>query len=86
MLLFAVVRAIEVIGEAASKVSEETRAVSPEIPWKAIVGTRNRLTHGYSDIDTEIVWKIVDQEIPVILPKLPALIPGSCNPRMDVDP
>jgi uncharacterized protein with HEPN domain len=61
MLLFAVVRAIEVIGEAASKVSEEFRAISPGVPWKAIVGMRNRLIHGYFDIDTEIVWKTVNQ-------------------------
>ena len=53
MLLFAVVRAIEVIGEAAAKVSAETRAAAPVIPWGAIVGMRNRLIHGYFDIDAE---------------------------------
>jgi uncharacterized protein with HEPN domain len=50
-----------VIGEAASQVSEEFRAVTPGVPWKAIVGMRNRLIHGYFDIDTEIVWKTVNQ-------------------------
>lgn len=55
MLLFAVVRAIEVIGEAAGKVSTEARAELPSIPWTAIVSMRNRLIHGYFDINTEIV-------------------------------
>ena len=48
MLLFAVVRAVEIMGEAASKMSEEMRTAHGEIPWKAIVGTRNRLVHAYS--------------------------------------
>ena len=64
MLLFALVRAIEVLGEAASKVSMETRVSLPEIPWPAIVGMRNRLIHGYFDIDAEIVWKTVTVEVP----------------------
>lgn len=77
MPLFAVVRAIEVIGEAASKVSEETRALTPSIPWPAIVGMRNRLIHGYFDIDTQLVWKTATGEIPELLPRLRALIPKS---------
>ena len=64
MLLFALVRAIEVLGEAASKVSMETRSRLPEMPWPAIVGMRNRLIHGYFDVDPEIVWKTVTLEVP----------------------
>src|SRR3989338_2873857 len=74
MLLFAVVRAIEVIGEAASRVSDETRAANPAIPWSAIVSMRNRLVHGYFDIDTEIVWKTATGELADLLPRLRALI------------
>lgn len=74
MLLFAVVRAIEVVGEAAGKVSEETRATSQDIPWGAIVSMRNRLIHGYFDIDTEIVWKTVSKELPDLLPRLQRLV------------
>lgn len=74
MLLFAVVRAVEVIGEAASRVSDETRAANPAIPWSAIVGMRNRLVHGYFDIDTEIVWKTATGELADLLPRLRALI------------
>jgi uncharacterized protein with HEPN domain len=55
MLLFALVHAIGIFGEAASKLSPETRASAPEIPWSAIVSMRNRLIHGYFDVDMTIV-------------------------------
>ena len=74
MLLFAVLRAIEVIGEAANKVSEDVRIGNASIPWKAIVGMRNRLIHAYFDVDTEMVWETVQVEIPEILVKLKALL------------
>ena len=70
MLLFALVRAIEVFGEAASQISEETRAAHAHIPWRAIIGMRNRLIHAYFAINTEIVWQPVTQEIPALLPQL----------------
>jgi len=74
MLLFAMVRAIEVIGEAAGKVSDELRHSSPEIPWAMIVSMRNRLIHAYFDIDREILWKTVKIELPALLSHLKALI------------
>jgi uncharacterized protein with HEPN domain len=70
LLLFALVRAIEVLGEAASQISEETRATHANIPWRAIIGMRNRLIHAYFAINTEIVWQTVTQEIPALLPQL----------------
>ena len=73
MLLFAVVRAIEVLGEAASQLSAETRATHADIPWRAIIGMRNRLIHAYFEINTEIVWQTVTQEIPALLPQLRTL-------------
>ena len=76
MLLFAVIRAVEVMGEAASKLGESVRAEHPEIPWTAIVSMRNRLIHGYFDVDTEIVWKTVTMELPQLLPHLRALLHG----------
>lgn len=74
MLLFALVRAIEVIGEAASKVSEELRRQAPEIPWGLIVSMRNRLIHAYFDIDHDILWKTATVELQALLPQLQALI------------
>jgi uncharacterized protein with HEPN domain len=67
MLLFALVRAIEVIGEAASKVSLETPTATPSVSWPAIVAMRNRLVHAYFDIDREILWRTVSEEIPALV-------------------
>ena len=74
MLLFAVIRAIEVLGEAANKVSEEVRTANVNIPWKAIVGMRNRLIHAYFDVDTDMVWKTLQIEIPEVLTHLRTLL------------
>lgn len=74
MLLFALVRAIEIIGEAASKVSVDLRDQAPEIPWGLIVSMRNRLIHAYFDIDHDIPWKTATVEIQSLLPQLQALI------------
>lgn len=74
MLLFAVVRAVEIIGEAASKVSAETRTLHGDIPWNAIIGMRNRLVHAYFEINTNVVWVAVTDEIPALLPRLQALV------------
>ena len=57
MLLFALVRATEIIGEAASRVSPESRTTAPTVPWARITGMRNRLIHAYFDIDHDILWR-----------------------------
>lgn len=67
MLLFAVVRAIEIVGEAASRLTPEAQAQVPDVPWASVVGMRNRLIHGYFDVDTEIVWKTATVEVPTLL-------------------
>jgi uncharacterized protein with HEPN domain len=63
MLLFALVRAVEIVGEAASKVTDEARTAIP-LPWPAIVGMRNRLIHAYFDVDRDILWTTVQQSLP----------------------
>jgi uncharacterized protein with HEPN domain len=70
MLRFALVRAIEIIGEAASKISQETRLAVGAVPWAQIVATRNRLIHGYFDIDHGILWKTATEEISSLLTQL----------------
>lgn len=67
---FALVRAVEIIGEAASKVSAEARAVAPEVPWPQIVAMRNRLIHAYFDVDQDVLWNTVNEEIPELLAHL----------------
>lgn len=75
MLLFALVQAVQIVGEAATHISQETRAATPEVPWPQIIGMRNRLVHAYADINSEVVWKTVTVEIPAVLPLLTALLP-----------
>src|SRR5262249_54570579 len=77
MILFALVRAIEVLGEAASRVSAETRATTTTIPWSLIVAMRNRLIHAYFDVDRDILWRTATEELPALLPALRALIPDA---------
>ena len=74
MLLFALVRAVEIVGEAATKISAETRKTAPEVPWRQITAMRNRLVHAYFDIDREILWKTADEEIPALRKSIIALI------------
>jgi len=76
MLLFAVVQALQIVGEAASKISHETRSSASSVPWAQIVGMRNRLVHAYADIDRDVVWKTVTEEIPALLPLLLPLLPA----------
>lgn len=63
----AIIRELEVIGEAAGKVSKETREQFREIPWDQIIGMRNRLIHGYFDVDENIVWQVAKYELPKLL-------------------
>ena len=70
MLLFALVRAVEVIGEAATKVSPDGRAALAGIRWAAIVGMRNRLVHAYFDVDRDVLWSTVCEEIPRLMARL----------------
>lgn len=56
-------RATELIGEAASNISDSTRAAHPEIPWRKIIGQRNVLIHDYGDVDDDLVWNLVELEI-----------------------
>jgi uncharacterized protein with HEPN domain len=72
--LFAVIRCIEVIGEAAGRVSESTRLNAQDIPWAAITGMRNRLVHAYFDVDTAVVWRTVAEELPTLLQRLRPLV------------
>ena len=73
-LALALVRLLEIVGEAAKRVSEDIRKDHREIPWKEIAGTRDRLIHGYFDVDLEIVGKIVIQDLPKLITHLEKII------------
>ena len=69
-LTLALVKSIEIIGEAASKISAECREDHSHIPWANIISMRNRLIHAYFEIDLDILWKTVTEDIPSLLKEL----------------
>ena len=70
----ATLRNIELLGEAAGHIPSYVREAHPEIEWRRIVGARNRLAHGYLGIDVDVVWDIVQTDVPELLPKLKLLL------------
>ena len=60
----AVVRNLEVIGEAASRLPEEFRGQQPSVDWRQIIGLRNRIIHGYFSVDLRIIWQILQHDLP----------------------
>lgn len=64
------VRLVEIVGEAASRVTSETREAHPEIPWREIVGMRNRLIHGYDVVDHDVLWQTIREDLPPLIRQL----------------
>ena len=71
----AILKAVEIIGEAASRISEETKAGHPDIPWAEIIGLRNRLVHAYFAIQLDIVWQTVQEDLPPLIAQIEPLVP-----------
>lgn len=71
---FSLVHLLEIIGEAASKISEDTKKINRTIPWLQIVGMRNRLIHAYFDIDLDEVWKTIEEDLPPLIPQLEKIL------------
>lgn len=69
----ATVRNLELIGEAATHIPDHLRQNNPQIPWRMIIATRNRLIHGYLGIDNDTLWSIIQTDIPALLPLLQQL-------------
>jgi uncharacterized protein with HEPN domain len=76
LLSLAVTRLLEILGEAASRVTPTTRELHPAIPWANIVALRNRLIHGYDEVDQDIVWSIVEGDLPELAAQLEAALRG----------
>jgi uncharacterized protein with HEPN domain len=74
LLELALVRLLEIVGEAASRVPDEDRTRHPEIPWPQIVGLRNRLIHGYDAVDMDILWQIIEYDLPPLIAALEAIL------------
>lgn len=74
MLCFAIIRALEIVGEAASQISKSFQTKHPDVEWRAIVGMRNRLIHVYFNIDYDIVWRAVKLEIPKLIKQIESIL------------
>lgn len=70
-----VIRRIEIIGEAARRITDETRSSHPEIPWSDMIGMRNLMIHDYDDVDLLIVWETVKQSLPELIARIAPLFP-----------
>jgi len=80
LLALGLTKLVEIVGEAANRVSLATRDLQPCIPWNQIVGTRNRLVHGYDQVDFDVLWRIVAVELPPLIQHIEAILasyPGS---------
>jgi uncharacterized protein with HEPN domain len=73
-LELALIKCIEIVGEAASKVSIDYRENTSQVPWTNIISMRNRLIHGYFDIDLDILWQTVVEDLPPLIAELEKII------------
>src|SRR5574341_334079 len=73
-LVFALVRAVEIIGEAATKISDKTRNEYPQIPWKKITGMRHILSHDYYRVNLDVVWQTATVDLPGLIAELDPII------------
>jgi uncharacterized protein with HEPN domain len=69
----AVIRNVEVIGQAVKGIPDQTRALEPDVPWRQIAGMRDKLIHEYFGVDLALVWDVVERELPVLRPRLEEL-------------
>ncbi len=70
----ALTKSVEIIGEAARRLPAETRDSHPEITWDDIIGTRNRLTHAYHEVNIDTLWQAVSEDLPVLINQLENII------------
>jgi len=74
MLELALIRLVEIIGEAATRVGSEMKSSNPQVPWREIIGMRNRLTHGYDTVDLKVLWDTIAEDLPPLITDLKKII------------
>ena len=80
MLTFALIRCVEIIGEAASRITPEFRERYSDVPWGDIIGMRNRLIHAYYDVNLDTLWKTVENDVPFLIERLEEIMTVEDNP------
>lgn len=73
-VIFATIRALEVIGESSNRIADEIKQKYPNLPWVQMRGLRNRIIHNYDDIDYTIVWNVLKNEIPKLISQIEEII------------
>jgi len=71
---FAVVRALEILGEATKRIPQEVRDLAPQVPWRSMAGIRDKLIHDYVSVDLEVVWRTVTEDLPPLVPMIQRVI------------
>jgi len=75
-LAYALIKCIEIIGEAAANLTSDLQKKNPRVPWAQVVGMRNRLVHGYFEIDYELVWDTVVDDLPALVSQIQEILIG----------
>lgn len=65
---------VQIIGEACTKVPKDLRDAHPEIPWRAIIGMRHRIAHDYLEVDQDVVWAVIDEQLPILVTQVKAIL------------
>ena len=74
MLELSLVRLVEIVGEAAARITSDFQDQCPEIPWREVVAMRNRLVHGYDEVDLDILWDTVKDDLPPLIRALEGIL------------
>jgi uncharacterized protein with HEPN domain len=74
LLALAIVRLVEILGEAAKNISQIIKDQTPEIPWRQIAGTHDRLSHAYFDVNLDIIWDIITTDLPPLVSQLEEIL------------
>ncbi len=74
VLYLATLQLLQIVGEAANRLSEACRESHPEIPWAEIIALRNRLIHGYNNVDADILWKVMTVDTPALIASLENIV------------